>query len=51
MKHTEPLYPNQYYHLYNHAVGRENFFNNDDNYRYFLKKYTHYIYPICQTLA
>ena len=51
MKHIEPLYPNQYYHLYNHAVGRDNFFNNDDNYRYFLKKYTQYIYPICQTFA
>jgi putative transposase len=51
MKHTEALYPNQYYHLYNHAVGRDNFFNHDDNYRYFLKKYTHYIYPICQTFA
>lgn len=51
MKHTDPLYPYQYYHLYNHAVGRDNFFNNDDNYRYFLKKYTQYIYPICQTYA
>lgn len=51
MKHTDPLYPNQYYHLYNHAVGRENFFNTDDNYRYFLKKYTQYIYPICHTYA
>ncbi len=51
MKHTDPLYPHQYYHLYNHAVGRENFFNTDDNYRYFLKKYTQYIYPICHTYA
>src|SRR5690606_17476239 len=51
MKHTDPLVPNQYYHLFNHAVGRDNFFNCDDNYRYFLNKYIQYIYPICQTFA
>lgn len=51
MKYTDPLYPHHYYHLYNHAVGRDNFFNSDDNYRYFLTKYTQYIHPICHTYA
>ena len=31
------------YHIYNHAVGRENLFNIEDNYTYFLKQWKKYI--------
>ena len=31
--------PTGLYHLYNHANGKENLFQNEDNYLYFLKKY------------
>ena len=38
-----PLEPEGYYHVYNHAVGKENLFSKEDNYyfdmSYSLKKY------------
>lgn len=32
--------PDQMYHIVNHAVGDENIFRTDENYRYFLEKYS-----------
>ena len=46
-----PLQPNQYYHIYNHANGRENLFENEGNYYYFLKRYAKFINPIADTFA
>ena len=43
--------PNKFYHIYNHAVGNELLFKNFDNYRYFLQKYTEYIYPVAKTYS
>jgi len=40
-----------YYHIYNHANGFENIFNEERNYRFFLEKYQFYISPIADTLA
>lgn len=40
-----------YYHIYNHANGKENLFLSDENYLYFLRKYAQYISPIADTLA
>ena len=52
MQHyTSPLEPGNYYHIYNHAVGKDNLFLNDDNYNFFLKKYNQYISPIANTFA
>lgn len=51
MDFYEPLLPNHYYHIYNHAVGNENLFRKEDNYIYFLQKHTQYIHPIAQTFA
>jgi REP element-mobilizing transposase RayT len=51
MKNTDPLYPDSFYHVYSHAVDPEKLFRTDDNCRYFLKKYTQYISPVCQTFA
>lgn len=39
------------YHIYTHVNGFENFFNREENYFYFLKKYTEYIHPIAETYA
>ena len=43
--------PERYYHLYNHAVGNENLFRQDDNYHYFMKLYDGYASPIVETFA
>lgn len=39
------LLPNQCYHIYNHAVGRENLFKKPRNYIYFWSKWQQYISP------
>jgi len=46
-----PLEPNKHYHIYNHANGFESLFIEDENYRFFLRKYKQYILPIADTLA
>jgi putative transposase len=51
MKYFVPLESSRYYHIFNHAVGNENFFKCDDNYVYFIKKYVEYINPIVNTYA
>lgn len=45
------LLPNKVYHAFNHAVGREYLFRNEQNYYYFLEKYFEYISPIAETYA
>ncbi len=45
------LNPDRFYHIYNHANGRENLFENSGNYRYFIKRYVHFIHPIAETYA
>ncbi|MDO9554411.1 hypothetical protein [Rhodonellum sp.] len=46
-----PLEPEWMYHIWTHASGSENLFRYAENYRYFLEKYTHYVYPIEDTFA
>lgn len=46
-----PLLPDKVYHIYNHANGDENLFRAKENYRYFLTKYSEYIYPVADTYA
>jgi REP element-mobilizing transposase RayT len=48
MVHFEP---DTYYHVYTHANGKENLFRCDENFRFFLKRYTDYIPPAAETLA
>ncbi len=43
--------PDTYYHVINHAVGNENLFRNDENYRFFLGKYANYMPSVCSTIA
>lgn len=47
----EPFVPEGYYHLYSHAVGRENLFRTSENYRYFLTRYAAYVPPVAETFA
>ncbi len=46
-----PLEPDKYYHIYNHANGRENLFVNDGNFNFFLQRYAKHINPIADTYA
>jgi len=39
------------YHVFNHAIGKENLFRSEDNYRYFLSKFAQYVYPVAETFA
>ncbi|MEO5603693.1 MAG: transposase [Cyclobacteriaceae bacterium] len=47
----ELLEPGHLYHIYNHALGKENLFLSDDNYQYFLRRYQHFIDPVSHTYA
>ncbi len=46
-----PLEPDKYYHIYNHANGKENIFVNEQNYYFFLQRYAFHISPIADTFA
>ncbi len=39
------------YHIWTHANGSENLFRSEENYRYFLEKYSHHVHPVVQTFA
>lgn len=45
------LEPDKYYHIYNHAVGKENFFESDSDFNVFLEKFIKYPSPICDVLT
>lgn len=46
-----PLIPTHYYHIYNHAVGKENLFNNEEDYQYLLDKIKPHILPVSHILS
>ncbi|MEP0006732.1 MAG: hypothetical protein ABJ387_15820 [Balneola sp.] len=39
------------YHIWTHANGNENLFRCDENFRYFLQRYQHYVHPVAETFA
>jgi len=45
----QALLPNRIYHVYNHAVGKDNLFANTGNYEYFLKRYAEYLFGVFDT--
>ncbi|HAK77203.1 MAG TPA: hypothetical protein DCM71_09915 [Runella sp.] len=52
MKNYEiPLVPGTYYHVFNHANGRDNLFANRGNYQFFLQRYAFFMNPIVDTYA
>jgi REP element-mobilizing transposase RayT len=40
-----------FYHVYNRSVDKKPMFKNDDNYRFFLKQYDHYLSVVADTYA
>lgn len=46
-----PFTPDTVFHVYNHGNAEDNIFREEENYRYFLKRYAHYIYPVAKTYA
>jgi hypothetical protein len=47
----EKLIPGSTCHIYNHANRIENLFLSDENFNYFLRRYTHFIEAIADTYA
>jgi REP element-mobilizing transposase RayT len=45
------LQPNTFYHVFSRAIGDEKLFRNEENFKYFLEKYNHYISPVAETYA
>lgn len=45
------MLPGQFYHIFNHANGRENLFVEAKNYSFFLKKLADHILPVCRIYA
>ena len=45
------MHPELTYHLYTHANGFENLFQSAENYRYFLKRYEHFIPAVADTFV
>jgi REP element-mobilizing transposase RayT len=41
----------QTYHIFNHANGSENIFREEENYRFFLSKYSQYLGEVVDTHA
>ncbi len=46
-----PLFPEQYYHIYNRGINGEDIFREEKNYFYFLEKYAKHVEPVAQTYA
>jgi putative transposase len=51
MQHFKPLTIGNYYHLYNHSVGKRDLFLTPDNYEYFLTLYDKYMTSVVDTYA
>ncbi|MFT3949250.1 MAG: hypothetical protein QM763_19960 [Agriterribacter sp.] len=46
-----PLLPGEKYHILSRAVGKEQLFLNEENYRFFLERYKKYISPVADTFC
>jgi putative transposase len=51
MDNQIPLFPYGHYHLYNHAVGKENLFSTDSDYAHYLEGLKKYILPVADVLS
>ncbi|MCF6184783.1 MAG: hypothetical protein L3J56_09215 [Bacteroidales bacterium] len=49
--YVSPLEPDKYYHIYNHAAGKDLLFTKNDNYNFFLQQFSKYINPVADTFA
>ncbi|HET9825503.1 MAG TPA: transposase [Chitinophagaceae bacterium] len=50
-KYHIPLHPDTCYHIFNHAVGDDLLFRNDENFDFFLRKYALHTEAVCDTFA
>ncbi len=48
---TEPLLQDYFYHVFARTNNRERLFVSDENYRFFLRRYTDFLLPIAKTYA
>lgn len=46
-----PLEPGRMYHIWTHANGDDNLFREEQNYIYFIDKYSYHIEPVAETFA
>ncbi len=46
-----PLEADRVYHIYNHAIGTDNFFDSDSDYIWFLNKFKKHILPVSEVLC
>ena len=44
--HTDPLFPDRLYHIYNRGINGENLFKEERNYAYFLRKCFRFLLPV-----
>ncbi|MGJ8746112.1 transposase [Polaribacter sp.] len=51
MRALETIKLDHFYHIYNRGINGEDLFYSDENYRYFLKLYKKYIFPVAETFA
>lgn len=51
MNYSIPLHPGRMYHIISHAVGNEQLFRENENYRFFLDKYFFYTLPVADTIT
>jgi REP element-mobilizing transposase RayT len=51
MKYLDTFEPDTFFHVYNRAVGMENLFRTEENFRYFLTKYEAYTENVWDTYA
>ncbi len=45
------FYKDKYYHVYNRAVGNDKLFYVEENYKYFLKRYSYYLGSMLKTFS
>jgi putative transposase len=50
-KHTDPMQPETYYHVYNRGINGCRLFTKRGNTDYFLEKYKKYLLPVVDTFA
>jgi putative transposase len=48
---STPFLPEKIYHVYSHAVSKDNLFRKPENYYFFLSKYKEYIPQVAETFA
>jgi putative transposase len=51
MKYLDRFHPNGFYHVFNHAVGKENLFRSHENFLFFLARFNKYISPVGKTFC